>query len=268
MCELQHVRGAPETRLGLSIYKDIWPCGQKETKNRMPAVYMPEKCRIKLIWNYTLHHWTMCVSVLRYCWTSYEVNATSNPKFNAEHVMCKTQVHTRMPRKCPREVGSTRSGSGGSSIQLSFFFFLFLFFAVFCSSCSTSQSHPLVATKPHLFVVPLSSGLFFCKFFSRTSICFISRVRCVGWWCIVLRGRGVACTRETMVACTRERLVGDSRMYTRASSQLHANRCAFFACKIQWKSKLVVYVLLLSAAMRGSWFKQAICAAMVATTRE
>ena len=74
---------------------------------------------------------------------------------------------------------------------------------------------------------------------------------------------------KTKVACTRERLVGDGRMYTRASSQLHANRRrAFFACKIQWKSKLVVYVLFLSAAMRGSWFKQAICAAMVATTRE
>ena len=70
------------------------------------------------------------------------------------------------------------------------------------------------------------------------------------------------------------------RMYTRTtcwiwshvhadSSQLHANRrCAFFACKIQWKLKLVVYVLSPSAAMRGSWFKQAICAAMVATTRE
>jgi hypothetical protein len=64
------------------------------------------------------------------------------------------------------------------------------------------------------------------------------------YWEMVF-GRGVACTRESMVACTRERLVGDSRMYTRAGSQLHANRrCAFFACKIQWKSKLVVYVLL------------------------
>ena len=46
------------------------------------------------------------------------------------------------------------------------------------------------------------------------------------------RGRGVACTRETKVACTRERLVGDGRMYTRASSQLHANRRrAFFLVK-------------------------------------
>ena len=82
-------------------------------------------------------------------------------------------------------------------------------------------------------------------------------------------GRGVACTRGTNVACTRERLVGDGRMYTRASSQLHANRRrAFFAYKKQWKSKLVVYVPFLSAAMRGSWFKQAICAAIVATTRE
>ena len=45
-------------------------------------------------------------------------------------------------------------------------------------------------------------------------------------------GRGVACTREIKIACTRERLGGEDRMYTRARSQLHANRKRlFFTCK-------------------------------------
>ena len=71
------------------------------------------------------------------------------------------------------------------------------------------------------------------------------------------------------VACTRERLWKVDRMYTRPRSQLHANRKRLcLLVKSNGRQRLVVYVTSLSATMRGSWWKQAICAAKIATTRE
>ena len=50
-------------------------------------------------------------------------------------------------------------------------------------------------------------------------------------------------------------------MYTRPRSQLHANRNRLlFSCKSHWKQRLVVYVTFLSATIRGSRWKQVVCA--------
>ena len=81
-------------------------------------------------------------------------------------------------------------------------------------------------------------------------------------------GRGVACTRGSMVACTRERLVGYGRMYTRTVHNYTRIGDVHFLLVKYNENWNLWYMYCRHHAMRGSWFKQAICAAMVATTRE